>query len=90
MELVLKDVRGKSCFVYIDDVVVYSKSGGRTSSPPKSSLQCLSRAGLTLNLQKCNLMQKSLTFLGHVISAEGIKTDPAKGEAVANFPVPSL
>lgn len=33
-------------------------------------------------------MQKSLKFLGHVISAEGIKTDPAKIEAVANFTVP--
>ncbi len=88
MELVLKDVRGKSCFVYIDDVVVYSKSEEEHLVHLRAVFQCLSRAGLTLNLQKCNLMQKSLTFLGHVISAEGIKTDPAKVEAVANFPVP--
>lgn len=88
MEIVLKDVRGKSCFVYIDDVVVYSKSEEEHLAHLREIFQCLSRAGLTLNLQKCNVMQKSLKFLGHVISVEGIKTDPAKVEAAATFPAP--
>ncbi len=57
MELVLKDVKGKSCFVYIDDVVVYSKSEEEHLVHLRAVFQCLSRVGLTLNLQKCNLMQ---------------------------------
>lgn len=76
--------RGKICFVYID-VVFYSKSEEEHLAQLSEVFQCLNHAGLNLNLQKCNLMQKSLKFLGHVISADGLKTDPAKVEAVANF-----
>lgn len=88
MEFVLKDQKGKSCFVYIDDIVVYSKSEEEHLNHLRAVLQCLHNAGLTLNLQKCNLMQKSLKFLGHVISAKGIWTDQDKVNAVTNFPVP--
>ncbi|GAA6084432.1 protein turtle homolog B-like [Tachysurus ichikawai] len=45
-------------------------------------------SGLTLNLKKCNLCRKSLSFLGHVISEEGIKTEETKVEAMKNFPIP--
>lgn len=48
MELVLKSVKGKSCFVYTDDVVVYSKSEQEHLAHLRAVLQCLSRAGLTL------------------------------------------
>ncbi len=88
MEFMLKDLKGKMCFVYIDDIVVYSKTEKEHLNHLKEVLKCLSKAGLTLNLQKCNRMQKSLKFLGHVISAEGIKTDQDKVDSVANFPVP--
>ncbi len=48
----------------------------------------LESAGLTLNLKKCKLVRKSQTFLGHVISEEGIKTENSKVDAVRNFPSP--
>lgn len=88
MELVLKDFRGKSCFVYIDDIVVYSRTEEEHLTHLQAIFHCLYKAGLTINLQKCNLMQKSLMFLGHVVSSDGIQTDPAKVEAVSKFPVP--
>lgn len=88
MEFVLKDQKGKNCFVYIDDIVVYSTSEQEHLNHLREVLQCLHKAGLTLNLQKCNLMQKSLKFLGHVLSVEGIKTDEDKVKAVNDFPVP--
>ena len=49
---------------------------------------CLHEAGLTLNLKKCNFLKRELTFLGHVVSANGIRTEPGKVEAVKNFPEP--
>ncbi len=49
----------------------------------------LEAAGLTLNLSKCNMLQKSITFLGHVVSAEGVRTETTKVEAVQNVPVPT-
>ncbi len=56
MEFVLKDLKGNMCFVYIDDIVVYSKTEKEHLNHLKEVLQCLSKAGLTLNLQKCNLI----------------------------------
>ncbi|KAL6466822.1 hypothetical protein MHYP_G00246260 [Metynnis hypsauchen] len=48
----------------------------------------LHQAGLTLNLKKCNHLQTSLIFLGHVVSREGISTEPSKVEVVQDFPQP--
>lgn len=72
--------------VYIDDVVVYSKNEEEHIYDLTQVFQCLPKAGLTLNLRKCNFMQRNITYLGHVISAEGVKTDPNNVSAINNFP----
>ncbi len=88
MEHVLRDLRGKCCLIYIDDVVIFSENEEKHLQHLNQVFSSLSNAGLTLNLRKCNFFQKSLTFLGHVISGEGVKTDPSKVSAVCDFPVP--
>ena len=45
-------------------------------------------AGLKLKPTKCHFLQKEVTFLGHVVSADGIKTDPEKVRAVKTWPIP--
>jgi len=45
-------------------------------------------AGLKLKPSKCRFLQVQVGFLGHVISADGIATDPSKTEAIARWPVP--
>lgn len=74
--------------VYIDDIVVYSKSISEHLQHLHQVLACLHKAGLTLNLKKCHLIQNSLRFLGHVVSEKGVTTDPTKVAAVKTFPVP--
>lgn len=77
--------------VYIDDVVVYSKNEEEHIYDLTQVFQCLPKAGLTLNLRKCNFMQRNITYLGHVISAEGVKTDPNNVSAITTiFPLHSL
>lgn len=88
MEHVLRELKGKCCMVYIDDVVVFSKNKQDHLQHLQQVFQCFHKAGLTLNLKKCNFIQKSLTFLGHVVSSDGIKTDPTKVSAVSSFPIP--
>ncbi len=88
MEQVLRKVKGKCCMVYIDDIVVYSKNISEHLQHLQQVVTCLHRAGLTLNLKKCNFIQKSLSFLGHIVTQEGVKTDPAKVSAVESFPIP--
>ena len=45
-------------------------------------------AGLKLKPRKCALFQKSVAYLGHIVSENGIETDPAKVERVCERPVP--
>ncbi len=89
MNTVLRDCLGKFCFVYIDDIVIYSKNIHEHLEHLKQLFDVLEAAGLTLNLSKCNMLQNSITFLGHVVSAEGVRTETAKVEAVQNFPIPT-
>ena len=51
-------------------------------------LEHLRIAGPLLKAQKCELFNKSVSFLGHIISDKGIKTDPEKIRAVKEWPVP--
>lgn len=46
------------------------------------------RAGLRLNPKKCHLLRRETVFLGHVVSAAGVTTDPAKVAVVKKWPVP--
>uniref|UniRef100_A0A2N9FZ08 RNA-directed DNA polymerase n=1 Tax=Fagus sylvatica TaxID=28930 RepID=A0A2N9FZ08_FAGSY len=50
--------------------------------------QTLRRQKLYVNLKKCHFLTDSLVFLGYVVSAEGIKMDPSKIEAIISWPVP--
>lgn len=88
MEHVLKRVRGKCCVVYIDDIIVYSRNEEEHLQHINQMLQCLHTAGLMLNLAKCNFMQRTIAFLGHTVSMEGVKTDPAKVAGINAFPTP--
>ena len=45
-------------------------------------------AGLKLKLSECHILQPSLSYLGHVISQDGIETDPTKVECLKTWPVP--
>ena len=54
-----------------------------------SVLTRLREAGLRLKSAKCHLVQKQVEFLGHVVSAMGVAADPAKVEAVKNYPTPT-
>lgn len=88
MEHVLRELKGKCCLIYIDDVVVFSQNEKEHLQHLSQVFHCFHEAGLTLNLKKCNLIQRSLSFLGHIVSSEGVKTDPAKVAAVNSFPTP--
>ena len=88
MTHVLRDFIGQFCFVYIDDIMIFSKSIEQYFHHLCQLFSTLEAVGLTLNLKKCKLLQHSLTYLGHVISREGIKTETTKVEAVQKFPVP--
>lgn len=64
MNRILKDLLGKCCFVYIDDIVVYSKDVQQHIKDLKAVFCEMEAGGLTLNLKKCNLCKKIIVLFG--------------------------
>ena len=88
MENVLADMRYTSCLVFLDDVVTFGDTFSQTLENYRQFCERMRTAGLKLKPSKCSLFQKSVSFLGHVVSEEGIGTDPEKIAAVQSWPVP--
>ena len=85
MDRVLGGLKWSSCLVYLDNVIVV----GRTYLCHVASvLRWLREAGLKLKPAKCNFCKQQVTFLGHVVSAQGIATDPSKTNAISKWPTP--
>eukprot|EP00731_Ephydatia_muelleri_P026491 Em0018g591a len=83
MNRVLCDVNWIECLVYIDDTVVIGRTFEQHLSNLGTVLSRLRQAGLKLQPAKCKLCQKEVCFLGHVISENGIATDPEKTAVIA-------
>ncbi|KAL0150103.1 hypothetical protein M9458_054530, partial [Cirrhinus mrigala] len=88
MERVLADLTGKICFVYIDDIIIYSKTLEQHIQHLNTIFHKLTQANLTLNMKKCHFFKRQLKFLGHVVSERGVEIDREKTRAVAEFPPP--
>lgn len=88
MNCVLTGLNGLRCFVYLDDIVIYGYSFEDHNKKLVDVLNRLRTFNLKLQPSKCYFLRKELAYLGHIITNEGIKPDPAKLEAVKNFPVP--
>jgi hypothetical protein len=88
METVLRGLAGESCLVYLDDVIVIGRTFQEHLLNLRKVFQWFREAHLKLNLEKCQLFQKEVHYLGHIVSPEGITTDPEKLEAVWEWPTP--
>jgi hypothetical protein len=74
--------------VFIDDILVYSKSEAEHAEHLKIVLQVLKDNKLFANLSKCEFWLREVSFLGHVISSGGIAVDPSKVDAVLQWDTP--
>ena len=74
--------------VFIDDILVYSKSREEHDQHLRIVFQTLKENQLYAKLSKCEFWLEEVSFLGHVVSAEGIKVDSKKIEAVMNWKPP--
>lgn len=88
MQRCLGNLVNESLLIYLDDVVVFSPDFNSHLKHLEEVFQRLNQHGLKLQPKKCSLFQREVTYLGHVISEEGVATDPAKTAAVKEWPVP--
>jgi transposase InsO family protein len=89
MESCMGDLYLTYCLLYLDDIVVYSKTYQEHLVRLEAVFQRLKEAGLKLKPSKCKFLQKSIKYLGHVASEEGISVDPEKTQVVHDWPVPT-
>ncbi|CAL2256384.1 unnamed protein product [Prunus armeniaca] len=89
MNRVFRRYLDRFVIVFIDDILVYSKSQKAHMKHLEIVLKTLRRRQLYAKLSKCQFWLDRVSFLGHVISAEGIYVDPQKIEAVVNCPQPT-
>ena len=86
MEQVLRGLQWKSLLLYLDAVIVYSPTFESHMERLATVFQRFSEANLKLKPGTYALLQKDVTFLGHVVSSEGVATDPEKVKAVTHWP----
>ena len=89
LENALGDIVGKFCEIFIDDILVYSETFQEHLDHLWAVFTKLKEAGFKLKPQKCYFAQAEVGYLGHVLSAEGIRPDPKKVELIKYFPAPT-
>ena len=88
MNNILRPYLDKFCMVYLDDILIYSRTEVEHKKHVKKILRALDNAKMILNLGKCHFAQDSIRFLGHIISGDGIKPDPDKITKILQWPTP--
>nr|GEY58111.1 DNA/RNA polymerases superfamily protein [Tanacetum cinerariifolium] len=89
MNRVFHEFLDKFVIVFIDDILVFSKSKEEHEDHLRTVLQTLRQEKLYAKFSKCEFWLSSVEFLGHIVSAEGITMDPAKVEAITKWPRPT-
>lgn len=85
---VLREMLEKFVFVYLDDILIFSKSLSDHVKHVRQVLKCLLDARLFVKAEKCAFHVSSVSFLGFIVSEGKIQMDPKKVSAVTDWPTP--
>ncbi|KAL5553282.1 hypothetical protein UlMin_040683 [Ulmus minor] len=89
MNRVFKEFLDKFVIVFIDDILIYSKTKEEHEEHLRITLRTLEEHKLYAKFSKCEFWLDKVHFLGHVVSKDGMSVDPAKIEAVSKWPAPT-
>nr|CAD2209001.1 unnamed protein product [Meloidogyne enterolobii] len=78
----------KGVFAYLDDLIIASENETEHKKILIQLFERIQKYGLKIQLEKCNFFKPELKFLGHIVSAEGIKPDPKKKGIIQKLPRP--
>ncbi|KAA0065613.1 pol protein [Cucumis melo var. makuwa] len=89
MNKVFREFLNTFLIVFIDDILIYSKTEAEHEEHLRMVLETLRANKLYAKFSKCEFWLKQVSFLGHVVSKAGVSVDPTKIEAVTSWPQPS-
>ena len=89
MDDVLSGLSWEVCLYYLDDIIVFWKGWQEHLERLRMVFVRLREANLRLGPRKCTLAKRSVTFLGHHVSAEGLRPDPRLLESIRKIPIPT-
>ncbi|KAL4017102.1 hypothetical protein IC575_024776 [Cucumis melo] len=89
MNRVFKDFLDSFVIIFIDDILIYSKTEAKHEEHLRQVLETLRANRLYAKFSKCEFWLKKVSFLGHVVSSEGVSVDPVMIKEVTNWPRPS-
>ena len=89
MESCLGELHLQYCIIYLDDIIIFSKTPEEQLQRLRNVFEKLSESGLKLKPSKCDFFRKRLEYLGHIVSEHGIETNPKKIEVIQKWPIPT-
>lgn len=88
MEKAVGDMNLIQVLVYLDDLIVFGRTLEEHEERLLKVLSRLEECGLKISIDKCQFCQPQVKFLGHIVSASGVSTDPEKVRAVTHWKKP--
>lgn len=73
---------------FFDDVLLFSPTFAKHCESVDRALSLIEEAGLKVKPEKCRILPKRVPFVGHILSVQGVSTDPEKVSAVMSWPPP--
>lgn len=86
MNQILAKFIDKFVVVYLDNILIFSENHSDHEKHVKEVLKVLDEASMILNMEKCKFFQHEIKFLGHIVSKDGIRPDPAKIQKILGWP----
>ena len=89
LEQLFADMKQKGVLIYLDDIIVYTKDLSTHHQVLKEVFERLELARLTLRPEKCQFFKERVTYLGHLVTAEGVYPHYENVRKVREYPVPN-
>ena len=89
IQSVLTDLIDITCVIYLDNILIYSKTQESHDLSIRQVLERLSGAELYANPKKCEFNKDSVEYLGYIISENGVQINPKKLNTILDWPVPT-
>ena len=88
MTQVLRAFIEKFVMVYFDDILIYSRTKEHHLDHLRQVCTTLRKENLYANLKKCEFMTHRVTFLGFIVTPDGVSADPEKIKSIVEWPIP--